>query len=188
MGGMAQMARFRQPGAAAMAFMKTLAATEAMLRARARRARRPWSARAMPRQAKTRAAASGMAASRAATIGRWRAASAIRYWAVKLTAAAAAARTHSPAAALRSHRPERSPGHRGGASWLPWPESGAAGRDMIRIRPEVRGWLVVSRPVRAPGKVTGGFEMVMAGRSRREAGCCRGSGRWCGYRLRAAGG
>ena len=35
-------------------------------------------------------------------------ASTIRYWAVKLTAAAAAARTHSPAAALRSHRPERS--------------------------------------------------------------------------------
>ena len=63
----------------------------------------------MPRQAKTRAAASGMAASRAATAGRWRADSAIRYWAVKLTAAAAAARTHSPAAALRSHRPERSP-------------------------------------------------------------------------------
>ena len=31
---------------------------------------------------------------------------AIRYWAVKLTAAAAAASTHSPAAALRSHRPE----------------------------------------------------------------------------------
>ena len=40
--------------------------------------------------------------------GRWRAASAIRYWAVKLTAAAAAASTHSPAAALRSHRPDRS--------------------------------------------------------------------------------
>jgi len=40
--------------------------------------------------------------------GRWRAVSAIRYWAVKLTAAAAAASTHSPAAALRSHSPERS--------------------------------------------------------------------------------
>ena len=63
----------------------------------------------MPRQAKTRAAASGIAASRAAIAGRWRVASTIRYWAVKLTAAAAAARTHSPAAALRSHRPDRSP-------------------------------------------------------------------------------
>ena len=102
------MARFRQPGAAAIAFMNTLAPTEARFSARARSARRPCRARAMPRQAKTRAAASGMAASRAAMTGRWRAASAIRYWAVKLTAAAAAASTHSPAAALRSHRPERS--------------------------------------------------------------------------------
>ena len=102
------MARFRQPGAAAIAFMNTLAPTEARFSARARSARRPCRARAMPRQAKTRAAASGMAASRAATTGRWRVASTIRYWAVKLTAAAAAARTHSPAAALRSHRPERS--------------------------------------------------------------------------------
>ena len=37
----------------------------------------------------------------------------MRYWAVKLTAAAAAARTHRPAAALRSHRPERSGAGRG---------------------------------------------------------------------------
>ena len=102
------MARFRQPGSAAMAFMNTLAATEARFSARARRARRPCRASAMPRQAKTRAAASGIAASRAAMAGRWRAVSAIRYWAVKLTAAAAAASTHRPAAALRSHRPERS--------------------------------------------------------------------------------
>src|SRR5271157_1274237 len=91
------MARFRQPGPAAMAFMNTLAATEARFSVRARSARRPCRARAMPRQAKTRAAASGMAASRAALAGRWRAVSAIRYWAVKLTAAAAAASTHSPA-------------------------------------------------------------------------------------------
>jgi hypothetical protein len=96
------MARFRQPGPAAMAFMNTLAATEARFSVRARSARRPCKARAMPRQAKTRAAASGMAASRAAMAGRWRAVSAIRYWAVKLTAAA-----------WRSHRPERSgPGRR----------------------------------------------------------------------------
>src|SRR5580704_7524249 len=147
---MAQIARFRQPGAAAMAFMKTLAATEAMLRARARRARRPWSARAMPRQAKTKAAASGIAASRAATTGRWRAASAIRYWAVKLTAAAAAARTHSPAAALRSHRPERSlPGSAQLgwvlavllACWMVAAGSGASGMH------RVMGWPPGLRPV-----------------------------------------
>src|SRR5580698_5262271 len=108
MGGRDQMARFRQPGAAAMAFMKTLAPTEARFRARGRRARRPCRASAMPRQAKIRAAASGMAASRAATAGRWRVASTIRYWAVKLTAAAAAARTHSPPAALRIHGPDGS--------------------------------------------------------------------------------
>src|SRR6266702_1733627 len=107
-GGRIQMARFRQPGAAAIAFMNTLAPTEARFSARARSARRPCSARAMPRQAKIRAAASGMRASRAAMTGRWRVASTIRYWAVKLTAAAAAASTHSPAAALRSHSPERS--------------------------------------------------------------------------------
>src|SRR6266516_3242308 len=111
---MAQIARFRQPGAAAIAFMNTLAPTEARLSARARSARRPFRDRAIPRQAKTRAAVSGIAASRTATTGRWRVASTIRYWAVKLTAAAAAASTHSPAAALRSHSPERSwpgPGH-----------------------------------------------------------------------------
>src|SRR6266704_3287971 len=102
------MARFRQPGAAAIAFMNTLAATEARFSARARSARRPCKASAMPRQAKTKAAASGMAASRAAMAGRWRAMSAMRYWAVKLTAAAAVARMHRPAAALRSHRPDRS--------------------------------------------------------------------------------
>src|SRR5271169_2693770 len=92
------MARFRQPGPAAIAFMNTLAATEARFSVRARSARRPCRAKAMPRQAKTRAAAAG----------RWRAVSAIRYWAVKLTAAAAAASTQRPAAALRSHRPDRS--------------------------------------------------------------------------------
>src|SRR6266566_3505429 len=102
------MARFRQPGAAAIAFMNTLAPTEARFSARARKARRPCSASAMPRQAKTRAAVSGIAASRAAIAGRWRVALTIRYWAVKLTAAAAAARAHRPAAALRSHRPDRS--------------------------------------------------------------------------------
>ena len=132
MGGMAQMARFRQPGAAAMAFMNTLAPTEARFRARARRARRPCRASAMPRQAKTRAAASGIAASRAAMAGRWRVASTIRYWAVKLTAAAAAARTHSPAAALRSHRPER--------SWPGWARSGAQAGHVAGVAGVGEGW------------------------------------------------
>src|SRR6266487_7076826 len=127
MGGMAQIARFRQPGAAAIAFMNTLAPTEARLSARARSARRRCRARAIPRQAKTRAAVSGIAASRTATTGRWRVASTIRYWAVKLTAAAAAASTHRPAAALRSHRPERSLDHLGGTGWLPEPGGGPTG-------------------------------------------------------------
>src|SRR5580693_845287 len=138
MGGMAQMARFRQPGAAAIAFMNTLAATAARFSARARMARRPCRASATPRQAKMRAAASGMAASRAATAGRWRAASAIRYWAVKLTAAAAAARTHSPAAALRSHRPE-------------WSRAGTAGRGMVVV-PRVQAGDGPAGPDSARGK------------------------------------
>src|ERR1039457_2713622 len=168
---MAQMARFRQPGAAAMAFMNTLAATEARFSARARSARRPCTARAMPRQAKTRAAASGMAASRVATAGRWRVASTIRYWAVKLTAAAAAARMHNPAAALRSHGPERSLGRPGGAGWLPGPGAGAAGPAMISRRAAEAGrWPVMSRPVPAPGRVTAGIATVMSGRFRGRIG------------------
>src|SRR5580658_10805349 len=159
---MAQMARFRQPGAAAIAFMNTLVPTAARFSARARSARRPCRAKAMPRQAKTRAAASGMAASRAAMAGRWRVASTIRYWAVKLTAAAAAASTHSPAAALRSHRPDRSPGHLGGAGWRPGPGAGAAGPDMITTRPAAGQWPVISWPVPAPGRVTAGIVTVMS--------------------------
>src|SRR5690242_2824610 len=111
------MAVSRQPGAAARAFMPTLAATEARLRVRARRARRPCRAKAMPRLAKTRAAASGMAASAAAMAGKFLVALTIRYWAVKLTAAAAAARTPRPAAALRSHMLEGSRGGMGSALW-----------------------------------------------------------------------
>ena len=132
MGGMAQMARFRQPGPAAMMFMNTLAVTAARFSVRARIARRPCRARATPRQAKTSAAASGIAASRAAITARWRVASTIRYWAVKLTAAAAAASTHRPAAALRSHRPEWS-----------WPGSAHPGR--------VRAAWPVSRMLAAGG-------------------------------------
>src|SRR6185312_12697207 len=148
-------------------------------------------ARAMPRHAKTRAAASGIAASRAATTGRWRVASTIRYWAVKLTAAAAAARTHRPAAALRNHRPERSLDHLGGTGWLPGPGAGATGRAMITRRPDAGWWPVVSRPVPAFGKVTAGIATVMSdlfrGRTR-AAGRCPGRLRVCGRRVRSGGG
>ena len=150
----------------------------------------------MPRQANTSAAASGIAASRAAMAARWRVASTIRYWAVKLTAAAAAARTHSPAAAWRSHRPERSLDHRGGAGWLPWPGAGATGRDMITRRPDVGRWPVMSWLVPAPGRVTAGIATVMSDRSRGRIGVlvfvaadCGGadadSGQSAGYRLDA---
>src|SRR5580693_5225954 len=164
------MARFRQPGAAAIVFMNTLAVTEARFSARARSARRPCRASAMPRQANTSAAASGMTASKAAMAARWRVASTIRYWAVKLTAAAAAARTHSPAAAWRSHKPERSLDHRGGAGGLPWPSAGATGRDMITRRPDVGRWPVRSWLVPAPGRVTAGIATVMSDRSRGRIG------------------
>ena len=195
----------RWPGSASRVrrrstFMNTLAPTEARFSARARSARRPCRASAMPRQAKTRAAASGIAASRAAMAGRWRVASTMRYWAVKLTAAAAAASTPSPAAALRSHRPERSLGRPGGPGWLPWPgrltSARTAGRDRARRRPGAGRRPVMSWPVPASGRVTSGIEMVMADRFRGEGGR-RGAGRLrrgvagcrrCGRRLRAAGG
>src|SRR6266568_4356123 len=171
---MAQMARFRQPGPAAMMFMNTLAVTAAKFSVRARIARRPCKARATPRQAKTRAAASGIAASRAAITARWRVASTIRYWAVKLTAAAAAASTHRPAAALRSHRPERSLDHLGGTSWLPRPGGGATGPAMITRRLDAGAWPVMFRPVPVLGNVTAGIAMVMSDRFR---GRNRGLGR-----------
>ena len=64
---MAQIATARQPGAAAIAFMNTLTVTAATFSARARSARRPCSASAMASDAKTTAAASGIAASSPAT-------------------------------------------------------------------------------------------------------------------------
>src|ERR1019366_1480828 len=136
---MAQMARFRQPGAAAIVFMKTLVPTEARFSVRARTARRPCSASATPRDAKTRAAASGIAASSPATTVRWRVASTIRYWAVKLTVTAAAASTHNPAAAFRSHRPERSR-----------PDAADPGRE-LRTLPASRA-NTTAEPDRASGK------------------------------------
>src|SRR3954447_13487706 len=146
------MARLRQPGSAARAFIVTLAATEARLRVRARRARRPCRARAMPRLAKTRAAASGIAASRAAMAGRWRVALTMRYWAVKLTAAAAAASTPRPAAAVRSHRADGSGAGCGlGEGPMPGtPVVRARGKAGARARaPVVRGELGCRAPAMA---------------------------------------
>ena len=62
-GGIAQIATLFQPGAAAIVFMNTLTATDATLSSRALTARLPCSASATPSDAKTSAAASGMAAS-----------------------------------------------------------------------------------------------------------------------------
>src|SRR2546430_841742 len=58
------MARVRQPGSAAMAVMNTLVPAEARFSARARTARRPGRARAVPREAETRAGGSGVGGSR----------------------------------------------------------------------------------------------------------------------------
>jgi hypothetical protein len=106
--GMIQMARFRQPGADASAFITRLMPTQATFRTRARMARFPSRARATPSEAKTRAPTSGMPASRAATAGSCLTARTRTYWASQLTAAAAAARTASAAIALRSHAWARS--------------------------------------------------------------------------------
>ncbi len=86
--------------------MNTLVPTAARFRIRARIARLPCRASAIPRHANTRAAASGIAASSPATTASRRVASTIRYWAVKLTTAAAAASRHNPVAAFRSQMPE----------------------------------------------------------------------------------
>src|SRR6266704_123443 len=106
---MTQIARSRQPGAAASAFMARLTATQATFRVRARMARLACSARAMPSVAKMTAPTSGIAASSAAIRGvflTWRT---MTYWASQLTAAAAAARTVRLHIALRSHPRARSP-------------------------------------------------------------------------------
>ena len=112
-GGITQIARFRQPGAAASRFMLTLVATDATFSTRARIARLPCSASAMPSAAKTSAAASGMPASSAAAHWMPLAANTILNWASKLTAAAAAASRPSASMAYRSQVADRSPALRG---------------------------------------------------------------------------
>ena len=100
--GIIQIARSRQPGADASAFIARLIPTQATFRTRARIARLPCRARAMPSEAKISAPTSGMPASRAATGVLCLTVRTRTYWASQLTAAAAAARTASAAIALRS--------------------------------------------------------------------------------------
>lgn len=99
-----------------------------LIPAGARIARLPCRASAIPRQANTRAAASGIAASSPATTANRLVASTIRYWAVKLTTAAAAASRHNPVAAFRSQMPEwsRPDAFHRGRSPAGFPVSGAA--------------------------------------------------------------
>ena len=105
--GITQIARLRQPGAEARAFMARLMPTQATFSARARIARLPCSARAMPRAAKMTAPTSGMPASSAAMAGLCLTAATITNWASQLTAAAAAASTARAHIAPRSHPPAR---------------------------------------------------------------------------------
>ena len=79
MGGIAQMARSRHPCPAASTFIATDVATAPTFRTRARIARLPCSASAIPRVAKISAATSGIPASSAATGATALAASTIRY-------------------------------------------------------------------------------------------------------------
>ena len=107
-GGMTQIARSRKPYPAASMFIAIDVATAPTFRTRARIACRPCSASAIPSDAKTRAATSGMAASSAAIGATFLAANTIRYWASNETTAAAAARRPSAAIAARSHVAARS--------------------------------------------------------------------------------
>src|SRR5438552_1714565 len=89
----------------------------------------------------------------------------MRYWAVKLTAAAAAARTHRPAAALRSHRPDGfwpGPSHPGplpGSCGMDGPAGPASASGMLgiagwpnQITDVVRAVAVMERPFLQEGK------------------------------------
>jgi hypothetical protein len=78
-GGIVQIARSRQPGPAASTFIATDVTTAVTLSTRARIARRPCSASAIPSVAKISAATSGIAASSAATGTTPLAAKTIRY-------------------------------------------------------------------------------------------------------------
>ena len=122
------MARSRQPGADARAFMARLMPTQPMLSRRALIARRACRARAMPSVAKMNAPTSGMPASRAATAGLCLTERTMTYWASQLTAAAAAASTASASIALRSQPCAWSPARRAaGAPGMPLGCAGAGG-------------------------------------------------------------
>ena len=161
---MTQMARSRQPGDEASAFMPRLSPTQATLRVRARRACLPSRATAMPSAAKITAPTSGMPASSAAITALCLTDRTRTYWASQLTTAAAAARTASASIAPRSQACARSPGSRPagagvitvrfavpgravpvGPGWGRWRPAvlAASGMAMGRLpfRPRGLGWL-----------------------------------------------
>jgi hypothetical protein len=107
-GGITQIARSRQPRPAASAFIPTETATQQTFSVRARIARLPCNASAIPSEAKINDPASGMAASKAAIPAERRAEATIRYWASHDTTAAATANKPSATIALRSHPAARS--------------------------------------------------------------------------------
>src|SRR5215467_7541769 len=92
----------RHPRPAASAFMASEIATQTTFSVRGRSARRPCSAKAIPKAAKITAPTSGTPASRAAITGVRLIRLTMTYWASQLTTAAAAARTARAAMAFRS--------------------------------------------------------------------------------------
>ncbi len=91
-----------------MKFMKMLVATAPTLSSRARMARLPCRAKAMPSEAKIAAAASGIPASSAAITRSWRTLTIMLNCAANDTTAAATASMPSAIIAFRSHRTARS--------------------------------------------------------------------------------
>src|SRR6266568_2661548 len=111
--GITQIARPRQPCAAASAFIASEIPMHAAFSTRGRSARLPCNASATPRDAKITAPASGIPASTAATARACLTASTITYCACQLTAAAATAsrgqhqgRAPQPPASLTGARSE----------------------------------------------------------------------------------
>ena len=105
---MTHIAAFLQPGSAAMKFIKMLVATAPTLSSRARMARLPCRARAIPSEAKIAADASGIPASSAAITRSCRTLTIMLNCAANDTTAAAAASAPSAIIAFRSHSTARS--------------------------------------------------------------------------------
>ena len=166
----------RWPGSASRArrratFMNTLVPTAARFSARARSARRPCRASAMPRQAKTRAAASGIAASRAAMSGQ--VPGGVGHPVLGGEADRGGGRGQDAEAGGGVAQPQAGViVRRDGLAAVAGRGCGRrAGRldRASRRRAGGLGWPVMSRPVPVPGMVTSGIGRVMADRL---------SGRW----------